>query len=57
MTPITELLKAGAPSAERVKVDAAADIAVVPYSSGTTGLPKGVLLTHTNLVSNVAQVR
>lgn len=28
------------------------DIAILPYSSGTTGLPKGVELTHRNLVSN-----
>jgi 4-coumarate--CoA ligase len=30
-------------------------IAVLPYSSGTTGHPKGVMLTHRNLVANVAQ--
>ena len=31
-------------------------IAALPYSSGTTGLPKGVMLTHYNLVSNVYQL-
>jgi 4-coumarate--CoA ligase len=30
-------------------------IAILPYSSGTTGLPKGVMLTHKNLVSNLVQ--
>ncbi|KAL6429826.1 hypothetical protein ACFW04_007596 [Cataglyphis niger] len=30
------------------------DTAVIPFSSGTTGLPKGVMLTHRNLVSNIA---
>jgi 4-coumarate--CoA ligase len=30
-------------------------VAVLPYSSGTTGRPKGVMLTHRNLVANVAQ--
>lgn len=33
------------------------DTAVLPYSSGTTGLPKGVMLTHRNLVSNVEMVK
>ena len=27
------------------------DVAVIPYSSGTTGFPKGVMLTHYNIVS------
>lgn len=40
---------------EQVAVDLAEDIAVLPYSSGTTGLSKGVMLTHHNLVANLAQ--
>jgi acyl-CoA synthetase (AMP-forming)/AMP-acid ligase II len=32
------------------------DLAALPYSSGTTGLPKGVMLTHGNLVANLAQI-
>ncbi|XP_012274751.1 probable 4-coumarate--CoA ligase 2 [Orussus abietinus] len=32
------------------------DVAVLPYSSGTTGLPKGVMLSHKNLVANLMQV-
>lgn len=31
------------------------DVAVLPYSSGTTGMPKGVMLTHHNIASNVRQ--
>lgn len=29
------------------------DLAILPYSSGTTGMPKGVQLTHNNLVSTM----
>lgn len=36
-------------------VDPRQDVAVLPYSSGTTGLSKGVMLTHFNLTSNVRQ--
>ncbi|HLU55903.1 MAG TPA: AMP-binding protein [Pseudonocardia sp.] len=32
------------------------DTAVLPYSSGTTGLAKGVILTHRNLVANLLQL-
>jgi acyl-CoA synthetase (AMP-forming)/AMP-acid ligase II len=37
-------------------IDAAHDLVALPYSSGTTGLPKGVMLTHRNLVANLAQI-
>ena len=39
-----------------VAVNVHADIVYLPYSSGTTGLPKGVMLTHHNLVANGHQV-
>jgi len=38
-----------------VSFDPAAHLAVLPYSSGTTGKGKGVMLTHRNLVANIAQ--
>ena len=39
-----------------VAIDPANDIVVLPYSSGTTGLPKGVMLTHRNLLANLVQI-
>ncbi len=33
------------------------DVIVLPYSSGTTGLPKGVMLSHRNIIANVLQVK
>lgn len=45
----------GAPLAAQHPVDVENAVAVLPYSSGTTGLPKGVMLTHRNLVANVDQ--
>jgi len=45
----------GPPLAEQVEVDPLNDVVVLPYSSGTTGLSKGVKLTHHNLVANLAQ--
>jgi len=38
-----------------ISIDPATHLAVLPYSSGTTGFPKGVMLTHRNLVANVTQ--
>lgn len=39
----------------RARVDPAKDLAFLVYSSGTTGLPKGVCLTHGNMVANLLQ--
>ena len=51
-TPLAALF--GAP-VDQVPVDIH-DVIVLPYSSGTTGTNKGVMLTHHNLVANIAQV-
>lgn len=53
-TTFASLLSDGTPPA--VSIDAAGDTVSLPYSSGTTGLPKGVRLTHQNLVANVQQL-
>ena len=55
-TPFAVLLQGdGAPAP--VDIDVREDVAALPYSSGTTGLPKGVMLTHYNLVANLAQTQ
>jgi 4-coumarate--CoA ligase len=40
----------------KVNVNVKTDLAYLVYSSGTTGLPKGVMLTHKNVVSNLCML-
>ena len=50
------LVAKASPGAKPAEVDVdPEDLAVLPYSSGTTGLMKGVMLTHRNLVANIEQ--
>jgi len=69
-TPFAELIRSGRDARRRAiaagELDPAASLAgrvgdpaealvALPYSSGTTGKPKGVMLTHRNLVANLEQ--
>lgn len=52
----TSLLKPGPAVYPKPDQSSGQTLAALPYSSGTTGLPKGVMLTHYNLVANVYQL-
>ncbi|MEW2510908.1 4-coumarate--CoA ligase family protein [Streptomyces sp. NPDC046870] len=52
---LVDLLATTAPEPE-TGIDPAEDIAALPYSSGTTGTPKGVMLTHRQIATNLAQL-
>lgn len=55
ITDYGELIRAGhAP--DPVEIDPANDIAVQQYTGGTTGIPKGAMLTHANIAANVSQI-
>ena len=40
----------------KVTIDSKNDLALLPFTGGSTGIPKGVMLTHSNMVSNVHQM-
>jgi long-chain acyl-CoA synthetase len=51
-----ELISKYPPEPPQVSIDPAKDIAVLPYTGGTTGLPKAAILTHRNMIALQAQI-
>ena len=54
-TPFAALLDSDG-DVPQVEINPREDLVALPYSSGTTGLPKGVMLTHYNLIANLRQM-
>jgi len=57
MHEFKDLMAQASPQRPEVEIDPAEDLAVFQYTGGTTGVSKGTMLTHKNLVSNVVQCR
>jgi long-chain acyl-CoA synthetase len=57
VTFFKDLLKKYPPEPPEVVIEPDKDLAVLPYTGGTTGLPKAAMLTHRNLVALQAQAR
>ncbi|MEU5278474.1 4-coumarate--CoA ligase family protein [Streptomyces asoensis] len=53
---LIDMLASAAPEPQ-VPIDPVQDVAALPYSSGTTGVPKGVMLTHRQIATNLDQLR
>ncbi len=51
-----ELIRRTEPNPPAVEIDPATDLASLPYTGGTTAQPKGVMLTHRNLIACQAQI-
>jgi long-chain acyl-CoA synthetase len=50
-----DLIQKYEPHTETVRINPKEDIALLPFTGGTTGIPKGTMLSHYNLTSNVIQ--
>jgi long-chain acyl-CoA synthetase len=52
---LEDLIEQSKPNPPQVEIDPMNDLALLPFTGGTTGVPKGTMLTHYNLTTNVIQ--
>lgn len=52
---LSDLIEKHEPHTDQIEIDPKNDLALLPFTGGTTGVPKGTMLSHYNLTSNVAQ--
>jgi len=52
-----ELINKYPPNPPKVEINPKEDLAALPYTGGTTGVPKGAMLTHHNIISLVEEIR
>ena len=52
---LTDLIEKNEPNPPAVTINAKEDLALLPFTGGTTGVPKGTMLTHFNITSNIKQ--
>ena len=53
---LEDLIEKYEPKPPEVEINPTEDLALLPFTGGTTGVPKGTMLTHYNITTNVAQV-
>ncbi len=52
---LEDLIEKYEPKPPKVEINPTEDLALVPFTGGTTGIPKGTMLTHYNITTNVTQ--
>ncbi len=48
-TTFDDIVSSGVDRAQKFNINSKEHVALLPYSSGTTGMPKGVMVTHHNI--------